>query len=108
MASLIVWHLFLAILVGVGSAFLASRDSLAASWTKIAFAGAPLVCFAALLVLLPMKVSGWPAVAIVVLDQAMLFGGIGICGGVIAGNLFGMYRVRHDAIRSVDASMSSQ
>jgi hypothetical protein len=108
MSGLVVWHLFLAILVGFGSIFFASRDPLATSWTKIAFAGAPLVCFAALLLLMPMALEGWLGVVIVAFGQAMLFGGAGVCAGVIAGSLFGMYLARRNAVRSADAGISTQ
>jgi len=108
MSAFVLWNAFLAVLVGVGSIFFASRDPIATSWVKIAFAGAPLIVFAALLLLFPMTLEGWTGVVIIVFYQAMFFGGTGVCAGVIVGSLFGMYRASKNIIRSVDAGLGTK
>jgi hypothetical protein len=92
MTDLILWHFFLATLVGLGSAYFASRDPLTTSWSKIAFATAPLAGLGALALVLPITAEGWVSASIIIFLQIMQLGGIGVCGGVIVGTLFGMYR----------------
>jgi hypothetical protein len=96
MKSVLALWIFLVAISAWGSAFLGKRDPRSTSWTKVAFAGLPLLAYAVVLVdvlwINPKTFGeGLIAHAILIFYWLMTAGGAAVCIGSIIGTLIGMF-----------------